>query len=77
MKTDLEKGEHKGSNISTSDIAIAESESYRNKNFIWALLAKLGVEVRGIDPVPVEERIKTDYYNIFLMWMAMLCNFLP
>jgi hypothetical protein len=76
-KFDMEKGEQKASNISTSDIAVAESDTYDWKRSIWKLLTKLGVEVRGIEPVPIEERVKTDYYNIFFMWMAIMCNLLP
>lgn len=74
---DPEKGEQKGSDISTADIAVSESQSYNDIPSIWKWLAKWGVEVRGIEPVPVEERVKTDYYNIFFMWMAIMCNLLP
>jgi hypothetical protein len=77
-KTDLEKGEQKGSDISTSDVVISESQSYNDsKVSLWRWLAKWGVEVRGIEPVPVEERVKTDYYNIFFMWISIMCNLLP
>ncbi|KAF4628333.1 hypothetical protein G7Y89_g9826 [Cudoniella acicularis] len=76
-KLDLEKGELKESDIFTSDVAVIEPENYKEKTSIWAWLSKWGVEVRGIDPVPMEERTKTNYYNIFLMWMAIMCNLLP
>lgn len=76
-KKDLESGDHKGSNISTTDVAVADSESRVEKHGVWKWLVKLGVEVRGIEPVPVEERVKTDYYNIFFMWISIMCNLLP
>ncbi|KAF2085523.1 purine-cytosine permease FCY22 [Saccharata proteae CBS 121410] len=47
---------------------------------IGALLPKLtslGVEVRGIAPVPVEEQTKTQYHNMLFLWLAMICNLLP
>ncbi|KAH8663566.1 purine-cytosine permease FCY22 [Tricladium varicosporioides] len=72
----LEKGEQKTLEVSKLDVAVAETESY-NKRSVWIWLAKWGVETRGIDPVPVAERTRTDYYNIFLMWTSILCNLLP
>lgn len=72
---DLEKIGEKESDVSTANVGVEESESYHNP--VWGWLSKLGVEVRGIEPVPEEERVKTDYYNIYLMWMAIMCNLLP
>lgn len=41
------------------------------------MLASWGVEVRGIQPVPVEERTKDNYANMFFHWCTMLLNLLP
>ncbi|KAE8443944.1 hypothetical protein EG329_001254 [Mollisiaceae sp. DMI_Dod_QoI] len=76
-KHDLEKAQQKGPDEAGSEIVIEESEDYNKKLPVWKWLAKWGVEVRGIDPVPVEERTKTEYRSIFFMWMAILCNLLP
>ncbi|KUJ15183.1 uncharacterized protein LY89DRAFT_783384 [Mollisia scopiformis] len=75
-KHDLEKAQQKGSE-SSSDVVVVETGDSNKKLLLWRWLAKWGVEVRGIDPVPVDERIKTNYHTIFFMWMAILCNLLP
>lgn len=75
---DLEKAKPnaKTSNESASEIVVEPRDD--NKRLpIWRWMAKHGVEVRGIDPVPAEERVKTNYHSIFFMWMAILCNLLP
>ncbi|EOD46937.1 putative purine-cytosine permease fcy22 protein [Neofusicoccum parvum UCRNP2] len=40
-------------------------------------LTSWGVEVRGIAPVPEKDQTKTQYHNIFFVWMSMLTNLLP
>jgi len=44
---------------------------------IFKRLAGWGVELRGIQPVPVEERTKDNYANMFYHWCTMLLNVLP
>lgn len=45
---------------------------------LYGLVAKLrGVEIRGIIPIPYEERTVTQYSNIFSLWFCMACNALP
>lgn len=36
-----------------------------------------GVELRGITPVPDEERVDKRFINIFLIWFTMSTNLLP
>ncbi|CZR58243.1 related to purine-cytosine permease [Phialocephala subalpina] len=74
---DLEKAQEKLPDESSSEIVVVESGDDNKKLPVWKWLAKWGVEVRGIDPVPPEERTKTEYSSIFFMWMAILCNLLP
>lgn len=40
-------------------------------------LTSWGVEVRGIAPVPEKDQTKTQYHNIFFVWLSMLTNLLP
>lgn len=76
-KHDLEKAQEQGSDQSSNEVVVIEPGESNKKLPLWRWLNKLGVEVRGIDPVPVEERTKTNYHSIFFMWMAILCNLLP
>lgn len=40
-------------------------------------LLRLGrVEAKGIEPVPIEERKSTRYWNIFTIWCSMNTNIL-
>lgn len=40
-------------------------------------LTSWGVEVRGIAPVPEKDQTKTQYHNVFFLWLSMLVNLLP
>ena len=40
-------------------------------------ISNWGVEVRGIEPVPMSEKTKDNYINMFGFWVSMLTNFLP
>lgn len=79
QKTDLEQGDHEVSSISINDGAATNAQFYdaKPKHRVWRWLANQGVEVRGIEPVPLEERVKTNFYNIFFMWTSIMCNLLP
>lgn len=77
MDHDLEKAHEKGTDQSSNEVVVIEQGDSNKKLPHWRWLSKMGVEVRGIDPVPVVERIKTNYHSIFFMWMAILCNLLP
>lgn len=35
------------------------------------------VELRGVQPIPLEERTETRYINIFTLWWCMNTNLLP
>ncbi|KAJ8133113.1 hypothetical protein O1611_g510 [Lasiodiplodia mahajangana] len=43
----------------------------------FAKLSNWGVELRGITPVPLEERIDKRFINVFFVWFAMSTNLLP
>jgi len=75
--SDPEKGETIRPGNLSSDLQILPPGTYSGKSSIWRRLSQWGVEVKGINPVPVEERIKTDYYSIFFMWVSVVCNLLP
>jgi hypothetical protein len=47
------------------------SDGWKQKLLTW------GVEVRGITPVPVEERTDTRFINIFSLWFTMSVSLLP
>ncbi|KAG4269127.1 hypothetical protein FPRO04_14776 [Fusarium proliferatum] len=40
-------------------------------------LAVSGVEMRGLEPVPVEKRTHTKYYNIFTLFGGSFTSILP
>lgn len=37
-------------------------------------LASWGVEVHGIAPIPEKDQTKTQYHNLFFLWMSFLVN---
>lgn len=40
-------------------------------------LATAGVELRGLEPVPLQERTHTKYYNIFTLFGGSFTSLLP
>lgn len=53
-----------------------EKGSIRSHDWKQRLLT-WGVEIRGITPVPVEERTDTRFVNIFSLWFTMSVTLLP
>ncbi|GAP90966.1 putative NCS1 family nucleobase:cation symporter-1 [Rosellinia necatrix] len=57
-----------------------DTESQSKLSTLSPLLAKLsswGVELRGITPVPLEERADRRFINVFFVWFAMNTNISP
>ncbi|KAF9892279.1 hypothetical protein FE257_002056 [Aspergillus nanangensis] len=40
-------------------------------------ISNWGIELRGITPVPLEERTDTQFINVFFVWFTMSTNLLP
>lgn len=40
-------------------------------------IANWGVELRGVAPVPIEERTDTRFINVFFVWFTLSTNLLP
>ncbi|KAL2828679.1 permease for cytosine/purines, uracil, thiamine, allantoin-domain-containing protein [Aspergillus cavernicola] len=73
----LEKLEKPPSTVLVTDIATAESQDVRSPRAWLSKIASWGIEVRGIAPVPVEERTDRRYINVFFVWFTMSTNLLP
>lgn len=61
----------------TVDIDTVESQTVISPNSWLSKAAAWGVELRGITPVPFEEKTDTRYINIFFLWFSMSANLLP
>jgi hypothetical protein len=44
---------------------------------LWSKLSDAGVELRGAQPVPVELRTDTRYFNIFTVFSTSMTSLLP
>lgn len=60
-----------------SDVATAELQSDHSPKAWLSKIAYWGVELRGIAPVPLEERVDKRYINVFFVWFTMSTNLLP
>ncbi|EKM75847.1 hypothetical protein AGABI1DRAFT_122979 [Agaricus bisporus var. burnettii JB137-S8] len=59
------------------DAELAKPGSYENIEVgRLAKLESIGLETRGIKPVPPEERQDTQYYKLFFVWFSANCNIL-
>lgn len=80
VKSDL-INEKSSSSISGTqeDVAALESQTtYTSKPKAWlSYLGDMGVEMRGVTPVPLEERVDKRFINIFFVWFTMSTNLLP
>ena len=61
---------------SQSEQIAAEKYPVKLRGFLYRL-SNWGVEIRGIEPVPAQEKTKEGYVGILWFWISMLCNFLP
>lgn len=75
---DLEKSQSPLKSQTTTDVEVLEGETYNGRfSAVRRMLGKAGVEVRGIEPVPVEERKNTNFLSIMFLWTSICCNLLP
>ncbi|KAI1825621.1 permease for cytosine/purines, uracil, thiamine, allantoin-domain-containing protein [Xylaria intraflava] len=64
--------------VIADDVGATESQSNPSRLSPWlAKLARFGVEMRGITPVPLEERVDKRFINVFFVWFTMSTNLLP
>lgn len=73
---DIEKNTPSSSSVDV-DVLESESRSFDGKPAWWKKILSLGVEERGIQPVPVEERTDDRFVNVFSIWFTMSINCLP
>lgn len=75
----MEKSEK--TNVAAADppVDVSEAESQAlSRSTIWLdRLKRWGLETRGMQPVPLEERTDTRFINIFFLWFTMNVNILP
>ncbi|KAJ2970123.1 hypothetical protein NUW58_g9792 [Xylaria curta] len=65
-------------NSTPADANIAEPQFKAYRLSPWlAKLSNWGVELRGITPVPLEERVDKRFINVFFVWFTMSTNLLP
>jgi hypothetical protein len=46
-------------------------------SILEVLEKRVGVELRGCQPVPWDKRTVVQYVNVFTLWFSMSCNLLP
>lgn len=59
------------------DVDVGESQNYSPKKSWVSKVLSWGVELRGITPVPPEERTDRRFINVFFVWWTMSINLLP
>jgi hypothetical protein len=66
------------SRTTPAGIDVTGSQYKASKLSPWLTkLSSWGVELRGVTPVPLEERIDKRFINVFFVWFAMSTNLLP
>ena len=76
----MAKSEEKNASLtgnSPVDVDEAESQSLSRRDVWLSRIRRLGVETRGITPVPLEERTDPRFINVFFVWFTMSTNLLP
>ncbi|KAL2824398.1 permease for cytosine/purines, uracil, thiamine, allantoin-domain-containing protein [Aspergillus cavernicola] len=63
------------------DLATAESQSHgkfpRVPDKWLSKITNWGIELRGVTPVPLEERTDKQFINVFFVWFTLSTNLLP
>jgi hypothetical protein len=67
-------GKENGSRVYASG---DESRTNSLLSMLEVLEKRVGVELRGCQPVPWEKRTVGEYLNVFTLWFSMSCNLLP
>jgi hypothetical protein len=71
-------GKSPPSTLVPADFDVAESQTDGSGTSPWlSKLMSWGVEVRGVKPVPLEERVDKRFINVFFVWFTMSTNLLP
>ncbi|KAJ5902169.1 hypothetical protein N7495_002697 [Penicillium taxi] len=73
----MEKPEKASLDIRFTDITSAELQRDRSPRAWLNKIASWGIELRGIAPVPIEERTDKRFINVFFVWFTMSTNLLP
>lgn len=66
-----------GTAVDVDDVDVAESQTYSRPKRWLNKISAWGVEVRGITPIPLEERTDKRFINVFFVWFTMSTNLLP
>jgi len=74
----LDEGKAKANSIDHDhDAPASETHHWGSNDLLTKLTALSNIEIRGIQPVPVEERTNRRAYNIFTLWFTLSTNPLP
>lgn len=53
-----------------------DQDGYKIQRWL-SRISSYGIELRGVTPVPLEERTDTSFINVFFVWFTMSTNLLP
>jgi hypothetical protein len=61
------------------DIAAAEAQGkFPRVPKKWlSRITNWGIELRGVSPIPLEERTDSRFINVFFVWFTLSTNLLP
>lgn len=59
------------------DVGAMEAQQRRKMPAWLSKMTSYGVELRGVTPVPDDERIDMRFINVFFVWFTMSTNLLP
>jgi hypothetical protein len=77
MKTELDETTSPSPPGTVIDISVAESQTYSRPKAWLNKISAWGIEVHGVEPVPLEERTDKRFINVFFVWFTMSTNLLP
>lgn len=67
-----------GSSINAGDVSPGVVETAPKWKKLFYKAVTFGrIELRGVQPIPMEERTETRFINIFTLWWCMNANLLP
>ena len=74
---DVETGTKESPSGATSEVGEIEDQFQAPRSSFWATFSDHGVELRGVEPVPVEKRTDTRYVNVFTVFATSMTSLLP
>jgi hypothetical protein len=77
METTEKMPQQQSASIADVDSGTIESQERKPMPEWLKRFSNYGIELRGVTPVPDDERVDKRFWSVFFLWFTMSTNLLP